>query len=279
MDENMNKGMRKVWAVWNYVEALILITAGILAIVFRENDTLQKIVSYVIGGFVILDGVLRFILVLAKYQKSQGSIVLISALEITLGILIILLYNSFIDMAVQFLFIFLMTIGGLFLIYSIYAIVRKYAESLFMPVLEIVFAAIMIGLGVTICILWQQDSAQFRVAIMITLGVVLIMVGFGIFAITTATLVRLGKKPKQTVVDQEKIEEQPEVKAEPVQPEVVDVDAEEKKAKEEQPKQKKKFSLPWSKKKEEKPAAIEHKKPEEELPESDTAEPVDPKKE
>ena len=277
MNHELKGNMRKVWAIWNYVEAILLMAAGVMAIMFRENDTLQTIVSYVIGGFVILDGLLRFILVLAKYQQSQGSsILLISALEITIGILVILLYQSFIQIAVQFLYLFLMTIGGLFLVYSIYAIVRKYAENLFMPVLEIVFAAIMIGLGVTICVLYNQNAEQFKIAIMITLGVILIMVGIGIFAITTSTLLKTKKKAKQSVVDQPagKIEEKSEeVRAEPIEPEVVDVEANEK---EEAPKEKKKFSLPWSKKKE--PKAIE-KKPEEEKKEEQTDEPVDQKDE
>ena len=267
MDNEVKGSMRKVWAIWNYAEALLLIAAGVLAILFRDNETLQQIVSYVVGGFVILDGVLRFILVLAKYQKSQGSsILLISALEITIGILVILLYDSFIKIAVQFLFLFLMTIGGLFLIYSIYAIVRKYADNLFMPILEIVFAAIMIGLGVTICVLYNQNADQFNIAIMITLGVILIMVGIGIFAITTSTLIKLKEK-KPAVVSEKpagQIEEKSEIRAEPIEPEVVDVDAKEKEdeAKEEPKKEKKKFSLPWSKKKEE-PKALEQKKDEE----------------
>ena len=278
MNRELKGNMRKVWAIWNYVEAILLIAAGVMAIMFRENDTLQTIVSYVIGGFVILDGLLRFILVLAKYQQSQGSsILLISALEITIGILVILLYQSFIQIAVQFLYLFLMTIGGLFLVYSIYAIVRKYAENLFMPVLEIVFAAIMIGLGVTICVLYNQNAEQFKIAIMITLGVILIMVGIGIFAITTSTLLKTKKKAKQSVVDQPagKIEEKSEeVRAEPIEPEVVDVEANEK---EEAPKEKKKFSLPWSKKKE--PKAIEKKPKEEEKKEAQPDEPVDQKDE
>ena len=267
MDNEVKGSMRKVWAIWNYVEALLLIAAGVLAILFRDNETLQQIVSYVVGGFVILDGALRFILVLAKYQKSQGSsILLISALEITIGILVILLYDSFIKIAVQFLFLFLMTIGGLFLIYSIYAIVRKYADNLFMPILEIVFAAIMIGLGVTICVLYNQNAEQFKIAIMITLGVILIMVGIGIFAITTSTLIKLKDK-KQAVVSEKpagQIEEKSEIRAEPIEPEVVDVDAKEKEEepKEEPKKERKKFSLPWSKKKEE-PKALEQKKDEE----------------
>ncbi|MBO4540686.1 MAG: hypothetical protein J5736_01755, partial [Bacilli bacterium] len=190
-----------------------------------------------------------------------------------------LLYDSFIKIAVQFLFLFLMTIGGLFLIYSIYAIVRKYAENLFMPILEIVFAAIMIGLGVTICVLFNQNAEQFRIAIMITLGVILIMVGVGIFAITSSTLIKLKKKHKQAVVEQneakgqiEEKKEDEEIRAEPIEPEVVDVEAEEKEEKKEEPKpkkEKKKISLPWSKKKEE-PKALENKagdKTEEPVPE------------
>ena len=38
MDEKLDNGMTRVWAIWNYVEAIILVAAGVLACVFCNND-------------------------------------------------------------------------------------------------------------------------------------------------------------------------------------------------------------------------------------------------
>ena len=111
MDEKLDKGMTRVWATWNYVEAFILIAAGALACIFCNNADLQGIFSYAIGGFAILDGLLRFFLVLINYKKSQENVMLVSGFEITIGIVIIMLemqsQGFFVQVAINFLSIFL----------------------------------------------------------------------------------------------------------------------------------------------------------------------------
>ena len=41
MDEKLDNGMTRVWAIWNYVEAIILVAAGVLACVFCNNEGLR----------------------------------------------------------------------------------------------------------------------------------------------------------------------------------------------------------------------------------------------
>ena len=207
MDEKLDNGMTRVWAIWNYVEAIILVAAGVLACVFCNNEGLQGIFSYAIGGFAILDGVLRFLMIVSNYKKSQENMMLISAFEITIGIVIIMLEAQnkgfFVGMAIQFVSIFLISLGGLFLTYSIILIACKRVVKLTMPILEIVFAAILIGLAVitTINLLKKKKSAQLNDA-------------------------PLGKKGSVVEV---KAEEKP-VAAEPVEPDVIDASSEEPKA-------------------------------------------------
>lgn len=241
MDEKLENGMTRVWAIWNYVEAIILVAAGVLACVFCNNEGLQGIFSYAIGGFAILDGVLRFLMIVFNYKKSQENMMLISAFEITIGIVIIMLEAQnkgfFVGMAIQFVSIFLISLGGLFLTYSIILIACKRVVKLTMPILEIIFAAILIGLGIFVLVAYYKDETVMKAVVMISMGIIIAIIGGAIAVITTINLLKkkksaqvndapLGKKGSVVEV---KAEEKP-VAAEPVEPDVIDASSEEPKA-------------------------------------------------
>ena len=238
MDEKLDNGMTRVWAIWNYVEAIILVAAGVLACVFCNNEGLQGIFSYAIGGFAILDGVLRFLMIVSNYKKSQENMMLISAFEITIGIVIIMLEAQnkgfFVGMAIQFVSIFLISLGGLFLTYSIILIACKRVVKLTMPILEIVFAAIQ---SLIVLVAYYKDETVMKAVVMISMGIIIAIIGGAIAVITTINLLKkkksaqvndapLGKKGSVVEV---KAEEKP-VAAEPVEPDVIDASSEEPKA-------------------------------------------------
>ena len=201
MEDKLDKAMTHVWAVWNYIEAALLVAAGVMACVFRSNETLYSVFAYVIGAFVILDGILRFILIVNKVRKSQESAMLVSGFEVTIGIVVILMEVKqpaiFIDVIINFLSILLMAIGVFFLVYSIIVIAKKIVEQLFMPVMEIAFAAILIGVGVTMFVLYRVNDAEFKQVIMIILGSILILVAIAMAVVTTIGVHKRAKKRRE----------------------------------------------------------------------------------
>ena len=204
MDEKLDSGMTHVWAIWNYVEALILIAAGVLAIVFCNNTDLQGIFSYAIGAFVILDGLLRFIMAVVNYKKSQENIMLVSSFELTLGTVIIMVESQskgfFVGLAIQFLSIFLIALGTLFLAYSIIAIACKRVVKLTMPILEIIFSAVLIGLGIFVLIANNNKADWMQAAVMVVMGIIVAVVGGAIAVITTINILKKKKSAQREVV-------------------------------------------------------------------------------
>lgn len=232
-----------VWSIWNYVEALILMAAGVLAIVFRENEDLQNVIAYVAGAFVILDGVLRILMVIMGEKKSETSIMLVGGFEITIGIVVILEAYNFINIVTEFLFILLIVVGLLLIIYSILQIIAK-SDKLYMPILEIVFAAILVALGIGICIIYYGNGDSRNQLVLVIIGIILALAGLTQAIITSITLIKAKKKAKKDLVptdDGKKKKEAP--KEEPKKEKddnVIDVPAEETKAIEQQDDDKKK---------------------------------------
>lgn len=202
--KTLDEKMTLTWTIWNTVEAVLLLAAGIIAIVFgiqakdfdnQDADTVKNIIVFVLGAFVILDGVLRLVMLALHYKKSDESTILIGGFEITIGIVLMLVGGvSVIDMIIKFLGVALTVIGTLFLGFSIMVIVKK-TEKLFMPILEILFGAILIGLGVAILILHYagDNTTQLRV-VFVLIGLIMAVAGIAQAVVVLVTKIRNKKK-------------------------------------------------------------------------------------
>lgn len=196
------KKTQKIWTIWNIVEAIILLAAGVLCIIFKDNADLAKAIAFVVGGFVILDGILRILMVILGKQKTSNSFMLVGGFEISFGILIFLQWNNFITIIIQFLFIVLIVIGSLLLIFSIMKIVKK-ESTLLMPILEIIFSAILIAVGITICIIYNTNNSSSVPLMLIIVGIIFIVTGAGQL---TITIIQTKKAKKKSSLNAETIE-------------------------------------------------------------------------
>jgi len=188
-----------LWGIWNFVEAAILLTAGVLAIIYNEsgsgNQSLLFTIAFVIGSFVILDGLLRILMVITGVETSKESIMLIGGFEITLGILIMIECNSFIRIVIEFLYVLLIIMGALLIIFSILQIAKK-SEKLYMPILEILFAAVLIALGIAVAVLHSSSNENFNRIVLIVVGMILLVAGLAQGIITGITMAKAKKKAK-----------------------------------------------------------------------------------
>ena len=228
------KKIAKVWTIWNTIEAVLLIASGIMSIVAGAlhkpgeqgaAQQLEQMLAYFVAGFVILDGVLRVILYLARFKKNDDrSPFVTSGFEIAAGTLIILMqvkYNDFFVYGiVNFVAVLLMVMGLLLLVFAIYILVKKY-EKLTMPVLEILLAAILIGVGVAIEIMYNTSDSREKL-VLIMAGAILLVAGMAML-IFTMVVSKKDKKQTKQFEDEEKgtyqivdAQEQPVKKAEVV---------------------------------------------------------------
>ena len=201
------KRIAKLWLVWNIVQAILLLTAGVLSLVAAiryDPDTassfpVESITAYLLAAFVCLDGVFRVVMDLTGMKSSPNdfSSLLVSAAEITVGVLLVLLqvkYNSFLFTVVNAISLLVMATGALFLVYSIFAIAKKYSK-LAMPLLQILFAAILISVGVVLIVLYyQNDNRQF---VLYLSAVILLVAAIGMSIITFISYRKRMKEIKE----------------------------------------------------------------------------------
>ena len=105
----------------------------------------------------------------------------------------------FIDIIVNFLGVLLLVIGFLFVLFSIIMIARKNSPTFFMPIIEIVFGAILLAIGLTILILYYGSDIGMRNKVtLIVIGAVMAIAGLA-QAIITGISLRKAKKANYTV--------------------------------------------------------------------------------
>lgn len=210
----------KFWCIWNGVEAFIILAAGILSIVFgilynSENTggssvVINNVLPFVVGAFVCMDAILRIVKAVQHIGKeSEESIMLIGGFELTAGILVMMFHDIFTRLIISAISILLIVIGVLMLLFSIMVIIQR-SKKLFIPILEIIFAAILIGVGTVVLILYHGSSDNNQIVLIVS-GTIFTIVGLGQGILTITKAVKLSKG--KIVVDEDnepKIEEEPE---------------------------------------------------------------------
>lgn len=238
--------IEKFWGAWNTTEAILLMIAGILGIVVGaisvaapENGDMQKaadimanIVPFVTGVFIVMDAIMRIIISFTKFRKeTDESAMMIGAFEITVGIILMIFFQSFTELVADFVAIFMICIGVLLIIFSIMSIARS-KTRIFIPILEIVFSAALIAIGTAIIVIYYQDSGNIsrqRLVLIIT-GAILFITGI-VFLIMTKINRKKQKRDNESqvpaTVPEEEQQEQPEPQPKPKptrnQPEVIDL--------------------------------------------------------
>ena len=204
--------LNKFWLTWNIMESLVLLAGGVLAIVAgiiseSGSSNIENAIAYTVGSFVILDGILRIILFLSRYREgSEQSPMVIAGFEISMGILLFLLQTKFAAdhiftfTVVNFVAIILIVMGALVMTVAIFSIVRRMAK-LFMPVVEILFSAILMGVGIVIEVLFNTENSRQKLVLILT-GVILTLAAIGMLIVTIVSW-RKGKKELDQAEDEE----------------------------------------------------------------------------
>ena len=215
--------VEKFWGVWNVAEAILLMVAGLLAIVVGAisvaapdqqgmQDTARvmgNIVPFVTGVFIVMDAAMRVILSFTKFRKeTDESAMMIGAFEATVGIILMIFFQNFTELVADFVAIFMICIGVLLIIFSIYSIATRRAK-IFIPILEIIFSAMLIGVGIVILIIYYQsngDASRQRLVLIIT-GAILFITGI-VFLVMTRITRKKQDKEKEEEEERQQLEEQ-----------------------------------------------------------------------
>lgn len=207
--------VEKFWGIWNVTESILLMIAGVLAITVGaisvanpDNANMQDvaktigdIVPFVAGLFIVMDAIMRVIISFTKFRKdSDESAMMVGSFEATVGIVIMMFYTHFTELVADFVAVFMMCIGVSLIIFSIISI-AKGKSKIFIPILEILFAAMLIAVGVAILVIYYQDSgnvARQRLVLIIS-GSILFISGIAYLIMT-----RISRRKQE----KEKLEEE-----------------------------------------------------------------------
>lgn len=135
------KKMYKVWAIWQICEAIILLAAGVLTIIFSDNPDLYQWIFIAIGSFIILDGTLRVIMPFFNKDPGDNSL-FVGVFELTLGIVIIMRSQQIMEILMIFIAILMLVVAPIAITDGVLRIKRK-QETLFFPILEFIAALLL----------------------------------------------------------------------------------------------------------------------------------------
>ena len=202
------KKVNTFWLWWNIIEAIVVLAAGILAIVAginnnNNNENIDNVLGYAISCFVVLDGIFRVVMYFVRYDKqSESSPLIIAGFEVALGGLLVYIQAKYhgllIEALVAFISIALMTMGLLFLVFAIYNLTKR-RDKLVMPIAVIVLAAILIGVGVALMVLQNTGNYQYAITMIMT-GSTLAIVGLSLLIMS---VVGAAKDRKQIKKDEQ----------------------------------------------------------------------------
>jgi uncharacterized membrane protein YfhO len=183
--------MYKVWAIWQICEAVILLAAGVLTIIFSDDPDLYKWIFLAIGAFIILDGVLRVLM--PFFNKDPGDNSLFTGIfEVTFGIVIVLRSAAITEILMIFIATLLLVVAPIATADGIIRIKRK-QETLFFPVLEFIAALLFITIGVIILISIQNAQN----IVLIVIGAILAILAIVEIAFTIKTLLKVKERDKK----------------------------------------------------------------------------------
>lgn len=208
--------MYKVWAIWQICEAVILLAAGVLTIIFSNNPDLDKWIFLAIGAFIILDGVLRVLM--PFFNKDPGDNSLFTGIfEVTFGIVIVLRSADITEILMIFIATLLLVISPVAIADGIIRIKKK-QETLFFPVLEFIAALLFITIGVIILVSIQNAQN----VVLIVIGAILAILAIVEIAFTIKTLMKVKERDKKAQKKAEAKTKGKVVKKEVVEPVIVE---------------------------------------------------------
>ncbi len=198
---NLEKG-GIFWSTWNFAEAALLAVLGALVIAFSGNENLKGSILPILGGFLIVSGFLRILAnflpvfaangaeaaLKAKIRSSLAyNMVVGGAFELALGIALVVAYANgtangvadfLVRFGVDFIAIIFIVAGASFFLFAIAFIATK-LYKLYMPIVEMIFGAALIGLGVYLMISFANNTDLIERIILILVGIILILAGIG----------------------------------------------------------------------------------------------------
>ena len=185
-------------SVWQFVEAALFVTLGIVTIVFSNNETYWKVIGYVTGALLAVDGLLRIVMYFVNEDVDAAKVNLIICIsEVTLAVFIFICSEVVVYYFTLLVAILLLVLGFVSLVDSIVKIAKK-TEKVSIAILRIIVGAALIALGiVALCFFPYNRSVSSSVntisIMLIISGVITAIAGVALAIFTGVCIHRIKK--------------------------------------------------------------------------------------
>ncbi len=202
-----------IWSSWNFIEAALLVALGVLAIIFSGKEEMMNSILPVLGSFFIISGALRILTNFIPIFSARGAeasikakiraamsyeFVIAGSLELAFGVALVAAYVSgnataknvsdfLIQFGVDFIGIVFIVAGASLIIFALAFIITK-LYKLYMPIIEMVFGATIVTLGIILMFLFNSNQDLVKQIILIITGIILILSGLGLLVTTIQTI-------------------------------------------------------------------------------------------
>lgn len=181
--------------VWVCIEAVLLLTLGVLTIVYAKNVNAWNVIGYITGALILLDGLLRIIVfVLTRSINISKAGLYRGVFEVTFGVFLLIRPEIVVTYFTLLIAIGLVVVGTVCFVECVIANVRR-SLSTWPLVVSYVGSAALIGLGIVSLIYYPYDLSKAGGTntisiILIAIGILFIIGAF----VTVIGLIVTNKK-------------------------------------------------------------------------------------
>lgn len=184
--------------VWICLEAILLITLGVLTIVYAKNADAWNAIGYITGVLILIDGLLRLILFVLTRSINISKMGLYRGIgEVTFGIFLLIRPEIVVSYFTLLIAIALVVIGTVCFIECVVSNVRRSMET-WPLVCSYVTSAAISGLGIVALVYYPYDLSKAGGTntisiLLIAIGILFIVFAFFIVIVTFAQAKKEGK--------------------------------------------------------------------------------------
>ena len=181
--------------VWVCIEAVLLLTLGVLTIVYAKNVDAWNVIGYITGALILLDGLLRIIVfVLTRSINISKAGLYRGVFEVTFGVFLLIRPEIVVTYFTLLIAIGLVVVGTVCFVECVIANVRR-SLSTWPLVVSYVGSAALIALGIISLIYYPYDLSKAGGTntisiILIAIGILFIIGAF----VTVIGLIVTNKK-------------------------------------------------------------------------------------
>ena len=181
--------------VWVCIEAVLLLTLGVLTIVYAKNVDAWNVIGYITGALILLDGLLRIIVfVLTRSINISKAGLYRGVFEVTFGVFLLIRPEIVVTYFTLLIAIGLVVVGTVCFVECVIANVRR-SLSTWPLVISYVGSAALIALGIVSLIYYPYDLSKAGGTntisiILIAIGILFIIGAF----VTVIGLIVANKK-------------------------------------------------------------------------------------